>query len=534
MSEYTLKVGIGASTTLALVEDDPNSQAKIPFHSDDFDTSGAYVVVKDSGVDHGGLGGLSDDDHTQYVLLAGRSGGQVVLGGTASGDDLIMRTTSNETKGHFIFLNDTHEDTDGGRENILTFRGEKGDGTAHNLAQIQVSHDGTGDDHKGKLEILVNDGDDGDSPSLTPVTIGADGLVTLANGLTSLAGTTSLGALDVTGTSRFGGNIGIGVAPDANTRVNLLYGPINDTNAHCIYANFYPKATSNGSYVNNGMYLRLRVKADNGITNTGYANAIHIDAHARLNFLSGTISLVSGLSIGYGNYDATGTITEANGIRVIPYIKAGTIGTSTAIKITASTTGGTCTTHYGLYVGNQAGATTNWAIYQTGSTGPNAFNAKTRIGSVVAPTVELDVTGDTILDGEVTINESGADKDFRVEGNGLTHLLFCDAGVDTVSIGASVLDATGRNVLAILNGTAPSAAVADTSQLWSEDIVAGKASVHMYPESADGKHTVCGVYTKTDTGNPTQTIEGMICINTNDNTVKIYADGGWRTIDSGW
>lgn len=40
--------------------------------------------------------------------------------------------------------------------------------------------------------------------------------------------------------------------------------------------------------------------------------------------------------------------------------------------------------------------------------------------------------------------------------------------------------------------------------------------------------------TKTTTGNPTYSYEGLVCINTFDNTVKIYADAGWRTIASGW
>lgn len=57
-----------------------------------------------SGVtDHGDLSGLSDDDHTQYALLAGRSGGQTLYGGTASGNDLILNSTSDSTKGT-IFL----------------------------------------------------------------------------------------------------------------------------------------------------------------------------------------------------------------------------------------------------------------------------------------------------------------------------------------------------------------------------------------------------------------------------------------------
>lgn len=48
---------------------------------------------------HANLTSLSADDHTQYALLAGRSGGQTLIGGTASGDDLTLQSTSNSTKG---------------------------------------------------------------------------------------------------------------------------------------------------------------------------------------------------------------------------------------------------------------------------------------------------------------------------------------------------------------------------------------------------------------------------------------------------
>lgn len=43
---------------------------------------------------HSLLSGLSTDDHTQYGLLAGRTGGQTFIGGTAPTDDLILRATS--------------------------------------------------------------------------------------------------------------------------------------------------------------------------------------------------------------------------------------------------------------------------------------------------------------------------------------------------------------------------------------------------------------------------------------------------------
>lgn len=41
----------------------------------------------------------SSDDHSGYVMLAGRATGQAVIGGTASGDDLDLTSTSHATKG---------------------------------------------------------------------------------------------------------------------------------------------------------------------------------------------------------------------------------------------------------------------------------------------------------------------------------------------------------------------------------------------------------------------------------------------------
>lgn len=49
--------------------------------------------------DHGALSGLADDDHTQYALLAGRSGGQTVKGDTASAGNLTLVSTNHATKG---------------------------------------------------------------------------------------------------------------------------------------------------------------------------------------------------------------------------------------------------------------------------------------------------------------------------------------------------------------------------------------------------------------------------------------------------
>jgi len=49
--------------------------------------------------DHGALANLGNDDHLQYLLLAGRAGGQSAIGGTAASEDLTLTSTSNATKG---------------------------------------------------------------------------------------------------------------------------------------------------------------------------------------------------------------------------------------------------------------------------------------------------------------------------------------------------------------------------------------------------------------------------------------------------
>lgn len=58
-------------------------------------------------LDHGlALNGLADDDHTQYALLAGRAGGQTLVGGTAVSENLTLESTSNVTKGTIIVKDD--------------------------------------------------------------------------------------------------------------------------------------------------------------------------------------------------------------------------------------------------------------------------------------------------------------------------------------------------------------------------------------------------------------------------------------------
>jgi len=100
----TVDFVVGTSTTFLGAERVATDTASIDA---DISTAGQIkFVVLPAGVDHGGLAGLADDDHTQYALLAGRSGGQSLLGGTASGNSLTLQSTSNATKGGLLLGTD--------------------------------------------------------------------------------------------------------------------------------------------------------------------------------------------------------------------------------------------------------------------------------------------------------------------------------------------------------------------------------------------------------------------------------------------
>jgi len=84
---------------------------------------------------------------------------------------------ASSTTPYFTLHNSTHEDTDGGRESRLNFKGEQSGGEETTLARMEVHHDGAADDQKGKLVISTNDGADDDTPT-TALTIDSTQTVT--------------------------------------------------------------------------------------------------------------------------------------------------------------------------------------------------------------------------------------------------------------------------------------------------------------------------------------------------------------------
>lgn len=88
--------------------------ATIDFTYDD-GTPQITADVIQSALDHGSIGGLTDDDHVAYVRHnTGRATPNIIVGGTGASDSLTLESTSNATKGSVIV--DDHEFTTVGTE----------------------------------------------------------------------------------------------------------------------------------------------------------------------------------------------------------------------------------------------------------------------------------------------------------------------------------------------------------------------------------------------------------------------------------
>ena len=83
-------------------------------------------------------------------------------GATPTFDDTAIEGADPE----LTIQNTTEEDADDGREGIVRFKGEQSGGEVTTLAMLKASHNGAADDEKGKLEVYINDTNDGDTPTL--------------------------------------------------------------------------------------------------------------------------------------------------------------------------------------------------------------------------------------------------------------------------------------------------------------------------------------------------------------------------------
>ena len=102
------------------------------------------------------------------------------------------------TAPYLTLHNSTHEDTDGGRESRVNYKGEQSGGEETTLIREEIAHDGTSDDEKGYKDWFVNAGSDGDSPTFA-MRLNSDKRLSIGinSGLDPRTGLTVSGDIDI-------------------------------------------------------------------------------------------------------------------------------------------------------------------------------------------------------------------------------------------------------------------------------------------------------------------------------------------------
>lgn len=204
------------------------------------------------------------------------------------------------------------------------------------------------------------------------------------------------------------GKVGIGIVAPGYPLHVYSAPTVSGTESRGLYAHLNPNYSTANSTGSTALYGNLTLAGTQD--NTAGSNAAI--SGLSYNNGSGTISTLNGLFFSGGNL-STGVITNFNGIRVETYSPgAGNITNLSGVYVNALSITGTVTnvygvnvvanttaqgtTKYGIYIGNQSGATTNWGIYSNG--GQNFFAGNVGIG-ISAPVNKLDIVQISTVDG---------------------------------------------------------------------------------------------------------------------------------------
>uniref|UniRef100_A0A6M3IHW5 Uncharacterized protein n=1 Tax=viral metagenome TaxID=1070528 RepID=A0A6M3IHW5_9ZZZZ len=252
-------------------------------------------------------------------------------GGTVTGDVTVSKSDPTLT-----LWNTDQENTNWGRRSDIVFKGEKTDGTVGQLGYWTFSHDGTGDDLKGKASLSLNDGNDADNALQVYMTITSAGVVTLGP-----AANPALYGI----TSTYEQKTGTSFTTDTG-----------ETYIHTVGTSI-GNATSEGDYINivgpNIFNTTTGVVSYNTATGTNIGNAAGATAVRQLNQITGYSigNAVTGASLFYFNNVVGGPIANAStgGFYYNNIVGSGIFNTTTGTVAYNSATGSS--------IGNAAGAT---------------------------------------------------------------------------------------------------------------------------------------------------------------------------------
>jgi hypothetical protein len=321
--------------------------------------AGVSLALTQSAIDHGSIGGLTDDDHVGYARLSGRAGSnQTLYGSTDASGTLTLNSTSNATKGSVLIDSWAAFDEVNKRLGI---------GTLTPSYSLHVTKDLSNPSSNLTLQYLLSnantlsaDNANYISGSLADIRINQSGF-NATNAIAAIRGynvnTFAAGASGtVTGAAALntgGGNLGAGVL--TNFYGAYLAAPVNSgggtlTNSYGVYVASSTAATNNygvyvGTTAGTGRYCIYTNTAQSyfggnvGFGSTAPAARVHIAGNIsadawttsgiafRLQTAtytdqtsSGTVASTTTTSIAGGTLAATNevTYTVAAGLRVAP------------------------------------------------------------------------------------------------------------------------------------------------------------------------------------------------------------------------
>jgi hypothetical protein len=126
----------------------PDATGTLATTADTTDLDGA-VVINESGAD---VDFRVESDTNANALFVQGSDGNVGIGEAAPATAIEVTTATP----YITLHNSTNEDSDGGRESKIVFKGHRANATETTLGQIECRHDGTGNDYEAEMLIGVN------------------------------------------------------------------------------------------------------------------------------------------------------------------------------------------------------------------------------------------------------------------------------------------------------------------------------------------------------------------------------------------
>ncbi len=360
---------------------------------------------------------LSGDLFGQYPLLAGRSGGQTLHGGTEASNSLTLDSTVNSTKGNIILA------PNGGNVGIRTMNPVTSFSIGDSLLSTASSYTNTATIGKSLIS---------DAPNASS---GRTATVAILNQPVATSGTAQHQNLvldmGVPATNSANYNLlrliaGFNTFSGTGTLFNQATAVFNTTNSGTI-ANgqntIVASSTNNGTASNQtavsstsnhtaGNTLNSQWGVSSSAYNSGTgvvtnqyggsfmaSNSSSGSVNDQLGALNNAVNSGGGaVSQSRGSYSrvfngSIGTITNAYGLfGQVWNDSTGTVQTAYALYGDVyNPNGGTITTGYGIYTGS-INATNKWSIYASDATAPSYFSSSVGIGTAT-PEEKLHVVG---------------------------------------------------------------------------------------------------------------------------------------------